>query len=73
MGFPRQEYWSGLPFPSPRIYKELIQIIRKKKIKQFKRKIDKRLEQVLHKRKYPNSQEACEKVVNEMSHWGNMN
>ena len=31
MGFPRQEYWSGLPFPSPNkgllsnIYKQLIQ------------------------------------------------
>ena len=20
MGFPRQEYWSGLPYPSPRIF-----------------------------------------------------
>ena len=24
MGFPRQEYWSGLPFPSPIIYTHLI-------------------------------------------------
>ena len=23
MGFPRQEYWSGLPFPSPRILPDL--------------------------------------------------
>jgi len=23
MGFPRQEYWSGLPFPSPHIYLQL--------------------------------------------------
>ena len=23
MGFPRQEYWSGLPFPSPRALSEL--------------------------------------------------
>ena len=23
MGFSRQEYWSGLPFPSPRIYSNL--------------------------------------------------
>ena len=24
MGFSRQEYWSGLPFPSPRIWKEIL-------------------------------------------------
>ena len=23
MGFPRQEYWSGLPFPSPRVDKQI--------------------------------------------------
>ena len=30
MGLSRQEYWSGLTFPSPRIYKELLKLSNRK-------------------------------------------
>ena len=31
MGFSRQEYWRGLPFPSPiQMYKELLKVNKKK-------------------------------------------
>ena len=28
MGFPRQEYWSGLPFPSPTLFLDMVSSLR---------------------------------------------
>ena len=68
MGFPRQEYWSGLPFPSPglRMYRILYK---------FKSKKSKKIQSVsgqknrtLHQRKHINGKYAHENLFNNTSH-----
>ena len=68
MGFPRQECWSGLPFPSPglRMYRILCK---------FKSKKSKKIQSVsgqknrtLHQRKHINGKYAHENMFNNTSH-----